>query len=249
MASLVQNYKYRIGIGIGSIIILIVLCLVFAKGKNPDHFTNVSGKHISEPVDTRYYNPLYVSPDDSLPGSYIYTQSMGDTKAQAAGDSGQGTNGGFLPLQGIGAGVFMKNSSNQNLSLMSPNPGLIGGQPNYTDQQFSSAWIGFNNFGTPFQNERGPEINDKDYTDSYLIDGANQRVTNSGQKSTNLECQEWDPKVKKDSKGFCTQSSDAVVDCDAGTEENENNNLDICMKQGSIRFLESKMLPQWMKVL
>lgn len=228
-------------------IVLLIAALAIGLGLRKENFADalngIDPTHRT--VDGRFYNPLYVSPDYNMMGSFYYTAPMGDTQAQAAGDSGQGTSGGFLPLQGIGAGVMMKNSSNQNLSLSSPDPGTIGGYPNYTEQQFSSSWIGFNNFGTPFDTKKGPEISDQDYSNSYLINGANERVTNSGQKADQLQCQSWVPRVEKGSDGYCLQGSDATVEC---TTENGNDNLSTCMQQGSVRFIENKMLPQWMKV-
>lgn len=191
------------------------------------------------------YNPLYTSPDIRSPGSFIYTQPPGDTDAMSYGHQGEGTSGAFLPLQGRAAGVFMKNSSNDNLSLPSKEIGNIGGYPNYTDQiQTSAVTSGFNDFGAPFQNKQGPQLGDDDYSNSYLIDGSNQRVCNSGQKCPNLPAQNWWPNVQKGSHGFATQASDAMVPCNSVPQSIEN-----CKGQGSERFLRSRYAPRWISVM
>ena len=136
----------------------------------------------------------------------------------------------------------MKNSSRDNLALASSYSGMIGGQPNYTEEPFSTAWLGFNNFGF---RRGGDEI-----TNSYLISGDNERVTNSGQKSDTTPCQQWDPKLEKDSSGFCVQASDAIVDCkktDPNGDEIDKAHH-VSLQKGFRRFVEYKNLPQWMKV-
>ena len=167
---------------------------------------------------------------------------MGDTDAGEWAGTIQGTSGGFLPLQGRAAGIFMKNSSNDNLSLPSNKAGNIGGFPNYTDQeQTTQITAGFNNFGSPFQNEIG--INDKNFSNSYLLDGANRRVCNSGQKCSNLQAQDWWPIVKKGEDGFALQASDSMLLC-----KSSNPNVENCKGQGAERFLKSKLLPRWMTI-
>jgi hypothetical protein len=216
------------------------------KNRTPELFSSVQmGPIIKKPNPltevhpSHNYNALYTSPDDG----FLYTDPPGDPKAQAYGHSGEGTSGEFLPLQGLGAGVYMKNTATNNKILPSPNPGQIGGQPNYTTQKFSSRWNGFNDFGAPFDQQTGPETHNYNYTNSYLIDGANERVTNSGQKSSSTKCQSWYPALKKDNKGFCVQASDAMVECDQ-----PNQNIWNCRGQGADRFVESKMQPRWEKV-
>lgn len=200
-------------------------CYYYSSKKCCDDFTNIeSSSGYSSPL----YNSLYTSPESG----YIYTQPPGDVKAQEFAGSGQGTSGEFFPIQGRAAGTFMKNSANSNLSLPSLDEGVIGGQPNYTEQTFSSRWIGFNNFGSPFSDQNT-------YSDSYLIDGGNQRVLNSGQKG-DLPAQDWFPIVQKDSMGFATQASDAMVPY--GT-------LSVNKSPGGRRFLKSKMSPRWKTVI
>lgn len=192
---------------------------------------NLTGYNTSGYNPMTGYNPLYTSPDLRDPGSFLYTQPPGDTSAQAYGGSGQGTSGEFLPLQGKGAGTFMKNSARSNLAAPSPDPGTIGGGRNYTTQTYSPSWIGFNNFGTP----SAP-------TNSYLLSGANERVCNSGQKCDALRAQDWWPRVQKGPKGFTTQGSDAMVPCHSRT-------VNDCFGEGGRRFLKDKMGARWKKVV
>lgn len=242
-----QNYSNSDCCAIIFIIIFFIIMLSLigcgcAYRYNPDTFANTFGmtpKGIN--LDSRPYNALYTSPDYSSPGSFMYTQPPGDTNAQQYGRSGQGTNGEFFPIQGRAAGTFMQNSAQNNLTLPSSNVGKIGGGENYTKQQFSSRWNGFNNFGSPFSLQRGPAIENDKYSNSYLIDGANQRVLNSGQKG-NLPAQQWWPTVKKGSHGFCTQDSDAMVPCSSRT-------ISSCKGQGGERFVKNKFRPQWKKVI
>lgn len=144
------------------------------------------------------YNALYTN-------KYRYTQPMGDVMAQKAAGSGQGTNGEFIPIQGIGAGIHMEHSDPENKVIPGPFPGKIGGQANLTDKEMSTRWIGFNNFGLPFDTPKGA----KHTSNSYLIEGANQRVANPGQKA-DLPCPSWWPTVRK-SGDFCIQSSDLLL--------------------------------------
>lgn len=192
-----------------------------------DNFANTTTQNLHG----RDYNPLYTSPDLNTFGSYRYTQPPGDVAAQNYGRSGQGTSGEFFPLQGRASGTFMKNSALNGLSLPSANNGTIGGQPNYTQQEYTPSWFGYNNFGSPIGN----------LSNSYLIDGSNQRVSNPGQK-TNLECPNWWPLVSKGSHQFCTQGSDAMVPCKSRT-------IGKCKGSGGRRFLKSKNTPQWKKVV
>lgn len=179
------------------------------------------------------YNPLYTSPEISQPGSFVYTQPMGDTDAAEYARNIQGTSGEFLPLQGRAAGVFMSNSSNNNLVLPTKNKGTIGGYPNLTEEVMTQAIdAGFNNFGAPLQGS------DDKYSNSYLLDGANVRVCNSGQKCDNLEPQNWWPTVRKGPGGFALQASDSLVPC--------GGKLQDC--SGSKRFLRSKFEPRWKSV-
>jgi len=188
------------------------------------------------------YNALYNSDDSSMFGAYKYTQPPGNTLAQESAGSGQGTQGGFLPLQGIGAGVYMKNSTNDNLISPVSRKGEIGGQPNYTEQKYSNRWVGFNNFGHPYDEQKGPDVQNVDFTNSYLVNGNNTRVINSGQKgSAGLHCQDWYPHIKKNSAGFCVQGSDAIATCESG-------NLKKCNKEDLTRFLNTQMLPQYTQV-
>lgn len=225
------------------VLFLIILLVIIGGGcaykyKNPsESFTNAVSGFLS---GGQNYNALYTSPNSNHPGSFSYTQPPGDVKAQEYGRSGQGTNGGFLPLQGMSAGTFMLNSSTDNLALPSPNPGKIGGQANYTTQEFDSSWVGFNDFGFPFNKQKGPKVNDNNYSNSYTIDGANQRVSNPGQKS-DLPCENWWPTLKKGSHGYCTQGSDAMVPC-------KSRNINDCLGSGGLRFVESKLKPQWKKL-
>lgn len=224
------------------IIFIVILFSLFGVGcsRYYDTFTNINDSKESD-LQGRDYNSLYTSPDLKSFGSYLYTQPPGDTKAQMYGRSGQGTSGEFFPIQGRAVGTFMKNSALNNLSLPSAQEGKIGGQPNYTGQEFSSAWNGFNNFGAPFSLQVGPATKDNNYSNSYLIDGSNERVGNPGQK-TELACAYWWPFVKKGKHQYCTQGSDAMVPCKSRT-------IDKCGGQGGRRFLEDKNRPQWKKVI
>jgi hypothetical protein len=232
------------------ILLIVVIALAVVRGEPFRNLDSSSIHSISRSVsplvnnENSQYNALYTSPDLHEFGSYLYTQPPGDPEAQAMGQSGQGTSGEFLPLQGIGAGVYMKNSSKDNKAIPSPNVGQIGGQPNYTTQQYSSRWNGFNDFGAPFDTQSGPEIFDSNYTNSYLISGTNERVTNSGQRSDSTRCQDWYPVLQKDSAGFCVQGSDAMVDC-----VDPDRNVLTCDGQGAKRFLDSKMKTRWERLL
>ena len=254
------NYSSDYGSDCGIIILIVVLFLFLFIGigcgcwyyKYPEDFASLylGNSPLESNLGGRMYNALYTSPDHKSPGSYLYTQPPGDTKAQAYGRSGQGTGGEFLPLQGVGAGVYMKNSSVDNLALPSPNAGKIGGQPNYTKQRYSSRWVGFNGFGSPFDLQKGPDVKDENYSNSYTISGGNERVCNSGQKCDNLRCQDWWPTVKKGSHGFCTQGSDAMVPCKTENLLGEpNRNVNSCKGQGANRFLRDKMGARWKKVI
>lgn len=183
------------------------------------------------------YNACYTSPDLNINGAFIYTQPPGDVRAQAFGNSGQGTSGGFFPIQGNGAPTFMKNSAPNNLAVPSIDPGMIGGQDNYTTKMFTSAMNGFQNFGSPFVFQNGPEIFDENYSNSYLIDGGNQRVRNPGQSLENnpsLPCGEWYPNVGGTN---CLNGNSDLPGCVSGNPED-------CSK-----FLNEKMKPRWKKVL
>lgn len=237
-------------------IVLIVILILLGigggcwYGYNEGFESDFGNSPLSINLKSNLYNALYTSPDLSSPGSYLYTKPPGDIKAQAYGRSGEGTSGEFFPIQGIGAGVYMKNSSNGNLAVPSPNAGKIGGQPNYTKQEFSSSWIGFNKFGFPFDLQRGAEVNNDNYTNSYTLSGANERVCNSGQKCPNLRAQDWWPTIKKGPHGFATQGSDAMVPCKTVNQYGEpNRNINSCKGQGANRFLRDKMGARWKKVL
>lgn len=176
---------------------------------NPDTNYNNDLNKVETFADTsssNNYNPLYTN-------KYIYTQPPGNTDAQRHAGSGQGTKGEFLPLQGKGAQVYMKNTAENNKLLPTPTKGKIGGQPNYTTKPETSAWIGFNSF--PY-NPDDPMIEN-----SYTIDGANQRVLNPGQRG-NLPAPDWWPTVKKNNKGYAVQGSDLLVTCTAPINQNIN---------------------------
>ena len=212
------------------IITLIVLFSVKFNGDNTmENFTSpipqvhkLKTKEIKE--IKRNYNPLYTSPDSEENGYIHYSQPSGDIDAQDYGHSGQGTSGGWLPLQGNGAQIMMAHSSKSNHSIPTFEKGEIGGQDNYTGKKFTTWLNGYNNFGGMPKDE---------YSNSYLIDGANQRVTNAGQNGP-LKCNDGWPTTKKNSNGYCTISNDALVQCDH--------------KECALRFLKSKMEPRWKKV-
>ena len=233
-------------IGIILLIILVFLiiggcCWKYCGGEYEGFKTIESSENVENMARSGIlYNPLYNSPNLMSPGSFIYTQPMGDTDASEYAMTSQGTSGGFLPLQGRAAGVFMKNSSNDNTALPSKDIGNIGGYPNYTKQaQTSTMTAGFNDFGAPFQGRDGST--NKDFSNSYLIDGANRRVCNSGQKCPNLQSQDWWPNVKKGDDGYTLQASDSLVLCGSGDIQN-------CKGKGLDRFLKSKFSPQWVDV-
>lgn len=186
---------------------------------------------------TLNYNANYTSPDLSINGAFLYTQPPGDVRAQAFGHSGQGTSGAFFPLQGNGAPTFMKNSAPNNLAVPSPDPGQIGGQDNYTTKMFSAGMNGFQNFGSPFAFQLGPQVYDDDYSNSYLITGGNQRVRNPGESregNPSLECGSWWPAVGGSN---CANGNSDLPACNEGY-------LEKC-----VRFLQSKMTPEWKKVV
>jgi hypothetical protein len=180
------------------------------------------------------YNPMYTSPDVRSPGSFFYTQPPGDVEAQNYAGSGQGTNGEFFPIQGRAAGVFMKNASDDNIALPSINTGLIGGFPNYNGKDETTAWIGFNNFGYPFNVKPNMTSN------SYLLQGANKRVADPGRKADGLDCPNGWPVVEKGENDVCTISNDAIKMCEGDIEN--------CGEAGQ-RFLKYKTEPQWKKVM
>lgn len=231
-------------------IIIIILIISFGCWKycNNEQFESIMNNISTD--SGLLYNPLYTSPNIISPGSFIYTQPQGDTNAANYGKAIQGTSGSFLPLQGRAAGVFMKNSGNDNTALPSKDKGNIGGYPNYTDQvQTSRVTAGFNNFGAPFEMEKGPQLEDKDYSNSYLIDGANQRTCNSGQKCPNLPAQDWWPTIKKGNSGFATQASDAMVECEMDSPTGMGSkSIQECKGKGAERFLKSKYEPRWLSV-
>lgn len=156
----------------------------------------VNGPPGGPPLNT--YNALYTN-------SIQYTQPMGDVKAQKAAGVGQGTNGGFMPIYGIGSGSHMESTDEQNNVIPGPFPGKIGGQANITDQEVSTRWIGFNNFGKPFDLPGG----ENRVSNSYLLEGDNERVADPG-RSDDLTCPSWWPTVKR-SNGFCIQASDLMT--------------------------------------
>ena len=183
------------------------------------------------------YNALYTSPDLDAEGSYLYTQPMGDVNAQIYSGSGQGTSGGFLPLQGHGAPTYLKYTNSQNLSLPSADVGKIGGQPNYTGKMFTTDMNGFNNFGYPFSNQKGPQVYDENYSNSYLITGYNERVRNPGQpvKSNKvLKCGDFWPNATGRN---CTNGNSDLKACKEGF-------LDQCY-----RFIQYKMIPEWERLI
>lgn len=174
------------------------------------------------------YNALYTD-------KFHYTEPPGDVAAQEYAGSGQGTRGEFLPLQGLQAGTFMKNSAENNRALPSRNTGIIGGQANYTTKDMTDAWIGFNNFPLP-------PGDPKEASNSYLIESANARVCSPGQRCNNLPAPEWYPVIKKDNKGFAVQGSDLLVTCTA-----PNKSITTC-EEGQ-RFVRYKNEPEYRKVM
>lgn len=204
-------------------VVLITICCLFSFNK--EMFTSEQTQ-----LDTsKLYNPLYTSPDLREQGSYLYMQPPGDVEAQKYAGSGQGTSGEFLPLQGKGAGVFMKNSTRDNHTAGSPYSGMVGGYPNYTGRSYDSSWIGFNNFG----------LTDKSTDQSYLLQGANTRVANPGQPS-NLPCPQWLPNVSKIGD-VCTQNSDAIAaTCGVSGK---------CPPSSIQRYVAWKNMPEWKKIM
>lgn len=224
-------------------LILFLIIIIFAGGCGGYYYYSFNGKqefkdivnfaanHIGTNKQHKsLYNSLYTN-------KYNYTSPPGDVNAMKYSNMGQGTKGEFLPLQGIGAQTFMKNSTPDNYAMPTVTKGNIGGYPNYTEKDESVRWIGFNNF--PYEN---PHQTD-DLSNSYTITGANQRVCNPGQKCDNLPCQPWWPNVKKsNADGYCTQGSDALVTCTV-----DHKNVNNC-PEGE-RFVTYKNEPQWKKVV
>ncbi len=191
------------------------------------------------------YNALYTTPNKYESGYFKYTQPPGDVKAQKYAKTGQGTSGSFFPLQGNGAQIMMANSSSNNDASPSVHKGKIGGHPNYTEKEFTS-WInGFNNFGSPFSHMKQSATTDDHYSNSYLIDGSNERVENAGQKG-HLKCSDWWPHLEKNEAGFCTTANDAMVNCKP--DEHQAKSIQSCLEQGGNRFVNSKMMPRWQKI-
>lgn len=202
------------------LILLILSFLVFVKFYKKESFANENKKGFY-----RKTNPLYNT-------GILYTQPPGDVKAQKQAGVGQGTDGSYFPLQGNGAQIMMLNSDDQNQMIPSKNDGSIGGYPNYTDKILTSWMNGFNNFGKPFIKHKSATKN-TDYSNSYLIDGSNERVENPGQDG-HLKCQDWWPKLNRNSQGVCTTDNSSIATC--------KNALSCGDTQ---RFIESKMNPQW----
>jgi hypothetical protein len=147
------------------------------------------------------YNALYTN-------RYQYTQPPGDVKAQQYAGSGEGTKGAYFPLQGVGAGVHMMNSTPDNSTKQSMFPGIISGGPNIEKKPITTDWIGFNSF--PYS--QMPE-NAQNVYNSYLITGANERVCNPGQTCPGLSCATFWPENTKRGKGAatCLQNSDLLL--------------------------------------
>lgn len=197
-------------------------CDCESKCKCAEQFTDTSSR-----LNT--YNGLYAN-------NFLYTQPPGDTRAQEFGSSGQGTLGEFLPLQGIGAGIHMKNSTKDNRIIEGPFGGVIGGQKSLENKPMSTRWIGFNNY---------PETEESKWeSNSYLISGFNERVCNPGQKCPDLPCADWWPTLHKDKDGFCVQASDSMVDC-----KSIPKNIDTCVGQGAEDLIKYKNQSQWRHVL
>lgn len=231
----VQDCAGKVCISLFVLFVVFIIIWALYKWCNREKNTTPPKKETfaSESKKGGLYNPLYTSPHIEQPGSFVYTQPMGDTDAADYARAIQGTSGDFLPLQGRASGVFMKNSSNSNMVLPTTNGGIIGGYPNLTEETMTQAIdAGFNNFGAPLQNTRDG------YSNSYLLDGSNQRVCNSGQKCDNLEPQDWWPTVRKGPGGFALQASDSLVPCGGKIKD--------C--SGSKRFLRSKFEPRWKSV-
>lgn len=175
-------------------------------------------------------NPLYVSTDPNSPHYVPYIQPPGDRKAQEAAGSGLGTGGTFFPLQGNGAQIMMAHSNDDNKAVVSHKKGKIGGYPNYTGHTFNPWYLGQNDFGSHGK-----------LSNSYLIDGANQRVANNGQKGTH--CDDFWPQAEKDNKGFCMTANSGIAHCNI----DRLDNLVKC--QNGVKFLEYKNKPQWKRVM
>jgi hypothetical protein len=218
-----------------TVTLIIGVFLYFKKNKSNNKSKNLKIKEIKE-IKEKFTseekqltkNPLYVSDNPKSPHFVPYTQPPGDKKAQKHAGSGQGTSGGFFPLQGNGAQLMMINSNEDNSTVSSNKSGKVGGYPNYTDEHFTSWSYGVNDFGS----------NGK-ISNSYLIDGANNRVTNNGQEGE-TSCDDFWPQAKKDKQGFCTTGNSSIAHC------NGKNLLDC--KEG-IRYAEYKMKTQWEKVV
>lgn len=215
-----------IATGIALTVTLIYFLSKYAKSMicgTKDTFASTNPLSVAKNSKRRTVNPLYAEDIE-------YTQPMGDTEAMKYAGTGQGTLGSFLPLQGRAAGVFMNNSTQDNQAAPSPFPGTIGDYPNYTGQKLTSqSLVGYN----PFPNNT-PESN------SYLIQGSNERVCNPGQKCPNLPAPKWWPTVTKRADGYAVQDSDALVGCVSG---------DISTCPGGKRFLASKYEPRWKSVI
>ena len=241
------NKNKCIILGIIVIIFLIIVGIISAclgNKKNGSYEPKAEMFVDNNEIKKNNYNALYTTPNEDEKMYIKYIQPPGDTKAQEYGRSGQGTNGGFLPLQGNGAQIMMANSAQDNTLTAPENRGTIGGHPNYTTKKFTSWMNGFNNFGYPFSDMNIPATNRDHYSNSYLIDGGNERVENSGQKG-NLGCSDWWPNLEKNEAGFCTMGSDAMVNCDPS---GQNKTIQNCIGEGGERFVKSKMMPRWQKV-
>ena len=208
----------------------VIIAVVIFKNKEEQEeaFGNVKGNK-NRGAGAELSNPLYTSDNIRAPGAVLYTQPPGDVKAQEFAGSGAGTNGEYMPLQGRAAGLFMRNSTTDGMALGSNSTGRIGGYPNYVGEDAALDWIGFNDFGTP-----------KRPTNSYLIQGANERVANPGSKSDGLQCPDTWPQTFATPSGYCLQGSDLLATCDG-------SQISDC--PDSKAYLAFKNASQWQKVM
>lgn len=177
------------------ILLLVLVSLIFY------HFYVPKEKFINETLKNgRKDNPLYASPDKESSVYVHHIHPAGDKNSMEVAGVGKGTSGGFLPLQGNGAQLFMSNSTSDNKMTHTNKIGKVGGYPNYTNADHDTVRTdGVQDFG----------LSGKEYQNTHMIDGANKRVSGHGTKGS-LKCSDFWPKHDKDSRNFCVTSNDDI---------------------------------------
>lgn len=174
---------------------LVIGLIYYFSNKKTEKFTDKKTSKLQKEE-----NPLYASHNVESKTYVHHISPAGDKDAMKKGGVGIGTSGGFLPLQGDGSQIFMANSNKDNTMKKSSKVGKIGSFDNYDSRDhISTRMDGVEDFG----------IKDKTYTNSHLINGANERVINYGQKG-DLKCNDFWPSHDKDNSGYCVTGNDNI---------------------------------------